>query len=305
MDSILTQMGLMILCGVGWRIIKPAGLQADQTRMVLTSLVFNLLFPALVISVLWETPITEQTLRITLFGVGVILMGIALTWLMSRLLPMDQARVGAALLAAGFPNVTYLGLPLLEQTFGSWSRALVIQIDLFATTPAVLIFGAIIGQQYGRSTSADNSLWRGLLLNPPLWAACLGIALNQIGLVRPEWLHGALERMATAIIPLMLISLGMGLNLRSFQYRNLPWALIVIAIRLGAVPFMAVALASVLQFSGATKTALVLESSMPCMLFGVVYCDRYRLDTGFYALMVALTTALAVLTLPYWYQAAS
>ena len=34
------------------------------------------------------------------------------------------------ILAAGFPNVTYLGLPVLEQTFGSWARSVVIQIDL-------------------------------------------------------------------------------------------------------------------------------------------------------------------------------
>lgn len=39
---------------------------------------------------------------------------------------------------------------------------------------------------------------------------------------------------------------------------------------------------------------------MPCMAMGVVFCDRYRLDTAFYAMATTLSTVLAMLTLPLW-----
>jgi hypothetical protein len=49
MVSLLAQMGLLIFCGIAWGIIKPGGLDADLARRVLTTVVFNLLLPALVL----------------------------------------------------------------------------------------------------------------------------------------------------------------------------------------------------------------------------------------------------------------
>lgn len=306
MISTLAQMGFVILCGVGWRIIRPAGLPADQLRSALTGLVFNLLMPALVLAVLWKTPLSIETLKISAFGIAVIALGITATWLLSRLIPIEAPRLGAAMLAIGFPNVTYLGLPLLEQIFGPWARTIVIQIDLFASMPSVLILGAMIGQHYGLQSSAGiRPAFKSLLVNPPLWAAIGGVFLNQTGIMEPAWLNQTLERMAAGIIPLMLVSLGLGLNLRSLHQRNLTWASIALATRLGLVPLAALKVGLALNFHGDTLTALILEAAMPSMLFGVVYCDRYRLDTGFYSMVVALTTMASMVSLPYWHQVAS
>lgn len=304
MVSILAQMGLLILCGLGWRIIRPGGLDADLTRQVLTTLVYNLLLPALILSVLWKQAIGLETLRVSAFGFGVVGLGVTLTWLLSRVVRLDDRRLGAALLAVGFPNVTYFGLPLLEQTFGPWARILVIQIDLFATLPAVLLMGGMIGRHYGVPTG-NGPTWRAALNNPPVWAAVTGITLNQSRTPAAAWLEHVLDLLAAPVIPLMLIALGLGLSSRSWQGRNLPWALLAMALRLVAVPWLALGPGHGLGFTGNTFTALILEAAMPSMLLGLVYCDRYRLDTGFYAMVVALTTLGAAVTLPYWKSAAT
>jgi hypothetical protein len=69
MVSLLAQMGLPIFCGIAWGIIKPVGLDADLARRVLTMVVFNLLLPALVLSVLWRSDIGLEALKIYLFGI--------------------------------------------------------------------------------------------------------------------------------------------------------------------------------------------------------------------------------------------
>jgi hypothetical protein len=76
----------------------------------------------------------------------------------------------------------------------------------------------------------------------------------------------------------------------------------VVAAKLLAAPLFGLWLAWTLGFRGDTLAALVLEAAMPSMLFGVVYCDRYRLDGGFYALAVLLTTLFATVTLPLWHR---
>jgi len=37
-------------------------------------------------------------------------------------------------------------------------------------------------------------------------------------------------------------------------------------------------------------------------VLGIVFCDRYKLDSALYAMMVTVTTALSLITLPLWHQ---
>ena len=60
MNSTLIQMTLLMACGVAWRLLKPAGLTAEQTRLVLTTFVYYLLLPAMVLDVLWTAEIGLQ-----------------------------------------------------------------------------------------------------------------------------------------------------------------------------------------------------------------------------------------------------
>ena len=52
MGHILLQTSVLILCGAGWRLLKPGGLPVEQIKASLMALVFYLLLPALVLSVL-------------------------------------------------------------------------------------------------------------------------------------------------------------------------------------------------------------------------------------------------------------
>jgi len=301
MLAVLSLMALPILCGISWRIIRPGGLDADLTRQVLTTVVFNLLLPALVLSVLWRSTIGWESLKISLFGAGIIGLGVALTWVVARVWRIERRRLGAAMLGIAFPNVTYFGLPVLEQAFGPQARSLVIQIDLFAATPMVLILGAVIGRRYGEDPGAGTaSLFGVLLKNPPLWAALAAAALSLAGVAMPGWLESMLGTLSAAVIPLMLIALGLGLRWDSWHWRNAPLVGLVLALRLAALPWLSVGLGLGLGFSGDRLAELVMEAGMPCMVMGVVYCDRYRLDTAFYTMAVALSTLAAVFSLPFW-----
>ena len=301
MVSVLMQMAVLILCGAMWRIIRPGGLDADQTRLVLTELVFHLLLPALVLSVLWNADLGMETLKISLFGVGIILFGTAITWFAVRFVKLaPSARVPRCWPSPS--RMTYMGLPVLEQTFGPWARAIVVQIDLFASMPLVFTLGILIARHYGTVNSENGSMLRSLLINPPLWAAAVAMGLNVAGVTQPAWMERFLAGLHAAVVPLMLISLGLGLRWNSWHGRNLPLASVVVAFKMGAVPLFGLGLGLALGFEGDTLTALVLEAAMPSMLLGVVYCDRYRLDTSFYALAVSLTTLFAMVSLPFWHH---
>lgn len=116
---------------------------------MLTTLVYYLLLPALVLQVLWTAPLGLDSLRIALVAGTTVLAMVAVTLLACRLCLAERAAVGAMLLAAAWPNATYLGLPVLDSLFGDAGRAVAIQYDLFACLPLVLTLGILLARRYG------------------------------------------------------------------------------------------------------------------------------------------------------------
>ncbi len=302
MTSTLIQMALLIGCGAIWRIIRPGALNADQTRLVLTTVVYYLFLPALIIQVMRQATLGQQSVQFAILGMVCILFGIAISWAYGRIFKFNNPRMGAVILAASFPNVTYLGLPILRQTYGEWAESVAIQMDLFSGSPLLFTVGIFIARHFGQE-SRDNSRSIIQYLNtPPFWAAAIAILLNLNNLELPHWLIGFLQLLGDAVIPLMLFSLGLALNWQAISIRNLPYVFPVVLIKMVLMPMLAISIVAWLTLEGEIKSAAILEMAMPSMVLGVVFCDRYRLDTPLYAMAVTVTTVLSLITLPFLYD---
>lgn len=302
MNATLIQMTVLILCGASWRLFSIRGLSADMTRLALTSVVYYFFLPALVLDVLWQAEIGRQSLQYSALGCATILLGIAISWLLARLFKFQNQQAGAIILAAAFPNVTYLGLPVLEQAFGAWSRSVVIQLDLFAAAPMVFTLGISLARHFGDNAEEQPKSWLGFFNTPPFWAALFAVVLNVNQVAAPTWLTGLLQTVSSAVAPLMIFSLGLALSWRGIQLHNLPYIATIVLLKLLLYPWLAFYLADALQLQGQYKAAAVLDLAMPSMLLGVVFCDRYRLDSSLYATAVTVTTTLSLLSLPFWFE---
>lgn len=256
----------------------------------------------MVLEVLWTADIGLQSLQYTALAVASILFGMLCLWLVGSLFKFEHRCLGAIILAAAFPNVTYLGLPVLEQTFGSWARSVVIQIDLFAASPLLFTLGVAVVRHYGKDTSDIRQPAWSFLNVPPFWAAGIAVLLNLNGLVAPIWLTGTLKLLSGAVVPLMLFSLGLALSWKAVRVRNIPYIVPVVVIKMILMPLFAIVLVDQLAMANNYKAAAVLDLAMPSMVLGIVLCDRYQLDSSLYAMAVTVTTALSLVALPFWYQ---
>lgn len=299
MHAVIVHMTALIACGVGWRMLRPGGLDADNTRQVLTSLVYYFLLPALVIQVLWKAPLGISSLGIAVSAAVGVLGSILLSALLCRSCQHDGRVTGAVILAASFPNVTYMGLPVLESLFGDSGRSIAIQYDLFACTPLLLTVGILIARNYGRQENAAP-LWQSLLQVPPLWAALAGVLLNLSGIGLPVALDKWLEMLAAGVIPLMLFSLGLSLRWDTIDAHRLPTVFPILMLQLFIAPLIVWGVAQGIGLDGMLLNGTVMEAAMPSMVIGIVLCDRYGLDTGLYAAAVTITTLLSLFTLPMW-----
>jgi malate permease and related proteins len=302
MHSTLIQMSLLMAGGIVWRLVKPMGLNAEQTRKVLTTVVYYFFLPAMVLEVLWMADIGLHSLQYTVLAVACILFGMSCLWTVGSLFKFEHRCLGAIILAAAFPNVTYLGLPVLEQTFGSWVRSVVIQIDLFAASPLLFTLGVVVVRHYGKDTSENRQPVWSFLNVPPFWAAGIALVLNLNGLTAPIWLIGTLKLLSGAVVPLILFSLGLALSWEAVRVRYIPYIIPVVVIKMILMPLFAIFLVDQLAMANNYKAAAVLDLAMPSMVLGIVLCDRYQLDSSLYAMAVTVTTALSLIALPFWYQ---
>jgi len=301
MYGVLAQTAALIAFGVAWRLARPWGLEADATRRVLTSLVYALLLPALVLDVLWRTPLGLDALRVASVAACGVIAGLLVSWGWYRVLPASRAAVGALILASAFGNVTYLGLPVLESTFGPWARSVAIEYDLFASTPLLLTVGILIARAYGKPDEHEGAL-RGLAKVPALWAALIAVGLNLAAAPIPGWVGEGLGRLAAGVVPLMLISVGLGLTWQKGWTARVPVLFPVLATRFVLAPLIVWGAATLIGVKDDLLGAVVLEAAMPSMVLGIVICDRYGLETGLYAQAVTLSTAASLFVLPMWHR---
>jgi len=311
MNEVLIQMAVLIVCGSALRLFQPGELDSDTLRKALTSLVYYLLLPTLILQVLWYVPIGLNTARIALVASVCIFVGMALGYLVCRALKVDNAIAGALILAAAFPNAIYLGLPVLDAAMGHWARGVAIQYDVFAGTPLLLTLGVRVSRYYGTEAGKEVGKEGGLkeslpvLLEifkvPAIWAAIIAIGMNLGNVSMPRLLGDSFGLLAAGVVPLMLISLGMSLKWDMSWINNLRLTLPIVAIQILIVPMVAWHFAQFVGLSDELLIAVVLEAAMPCMVIGIILCDRYKLDTSMYAAVVTISTLFSFFTLPLWF----
>jgi hypothetical protein len=242
-----------------------------------------------------------ETVGIALSAAGGVLAMLALTWGVLRLVGTVPAVAGTVLLAASWPNATYLGLPVLEAAFGEWARRVAIQYDLFACFPLLMTVGVLLARHYGTDGLRENPLLT-LLKVPPLWAALVAVVLNLGNVPPPPALASLLSDLGESVPPLMLLALGMSLTWSGGGKGVLPLLGLILVVQLGLQPAAVALIADGAGLSGELYRAVLVEAAMPTMVLGVVLCDRYGLDTALYAKAVTLTTAVSLVTTPLWFR---
>lgn len=297
----MLQMAILIAIGVIWQRIAPKHISVLSHRRALTDLVFYILLPALVLNVMWLAPLNIDSIKISITALSSLLASLALMWIVVHFLKVSRSQKGALLIAATFPNATYMGLPVTAQALGDWSQAIVLKYDLFACTPMVLTIGILIAHHFGESNTEVHPI-RELAKVPPLWALALAIVLNIANISQPTAIHNGLDILAGGVVPLMLIALGMSIRWDTLQLKYLPALIPVSAIALVIAPIIAYLTATALHLPAATLTTAVILAAMPTMIFGIVICERYQLDGGLYAATIFLTTLLSIATLTVWFN---
>jgi malate permease and related proteins len=205
-------------------------------------------------------------------------------WLSSR----RRTLIGTSI----FGNAANLNLPVALFAFGApgLDRALVLYV-----VTALALFGLgplLLGRTAGLRTAARTALGF-----PVLWAAVLGLAINARGVALPVGAARAVDLLADAAVPVVLLSLGIHMA-RSVHWRpsGQAWAAVGIKLLLG--PLVAAAVGAAVGLGGLDLAVLVVLGAMPTAINAAMLAVEFGGEAEQVGEAVVTGTALSLLTLP-------
>jgi predicted permease len=198
----------------------------------------------------------------------------------------------AIVLTSAISNNGNMGIPICYFAFGDIGLALgtlyYVVASFVNNTLGVAVASA-------GKTSLTAAL-RNSLQVPVLYAATIGLLLNQFGGEVPTPIFRAVDLMADAAVPGMLALLGVQLRASPlFQGQAVIWR--SAAIRLVAAPLLALALCMLLRVGGVERDVIVLQAAMPTAVMGAVLATEYDTAPHLVASVIFMTTILSMGTL--------
>ncbi|PRY68080.1 hypothetical protein B0I08_105245 [Glaciihabitans tibetensis] len=199
--------GAVILIGY---IVGRIGILGEHSRYVLSRLVFFVLSPCLLFTVLAEADVHTLFSRVLAVSsvaavTSCLLFVVVAVFLWRRTLA--DVVVGSA--ASGYVNANNIGIPVAVYVLGDASlSAPVILLQLLVLSPIILTLLDV-------STGGGMSLRRILLQpvkNPLIIGSALGVLLSVTDITLPDPVMEPFRIVGAASVPLVLISFGMSLH---------------------------------------------------------------------------------------------
>jgi len=285
--DVITPVFLLVVVGY------IAGPRLDLQVRTLTKYSYYLLAPAFIVNVLKSAQI-EATLAVQMvtFILLVQLCCAVLAFGMGWLLRRPQNMIAAYVLIAVFSNVGNFGLPLIQFRLGEAALPAA-SIYVLAISTFAFIIGVLAATWHkGGGINATSSV----LKTPAIIAIAPTLLLNWTETELPLFLSRSIGLLAGAMIPTMLVTLGIQLARAGRPIINFD-VITASSIRLIGGPILALLLVIPFGLSGIERGAGIFQASMPAAVLCSLIAIEHNLLPDFVTTTVLFSTLASVITL--------
>lgn len=272
----------------------PAGSAA-----ALNAYVIYVALPALVFNEIANLTLEWRALQPVGAAWAVMVFSAILTLAASRLLKWSSNVTGAMILLVPLGNTSFVGIPLIDAHLGQEAIPYAILYDQFGTFLALNTFGVALAGYYSAGTEQKNifSLFRSILSFPPFLALLLAFLLRFIGY--PQWLMEVLPRLASTLVPVVMVAVGLQWQLKLEREHVVPLAIALLLI-LFVEPLFALSLVHMFDIDGLLAQVIVLEAAMPAMISAGVLAMSHNLAPRLASAIVGYTLMFSLVTVWLW-----
>lgn len=306
---------LMITLGYG---LTARGWFDEATGRLFSRLVMGVTLPFYMIVSMMKAYTRQDLLQI---GVAVVvpfcvlLVNYAVGTVMSVLARIPAARHGTFRAMFFTSNSGFIGFPVIVALFGEKALPYAVmyymaQTFLFWTLGAYGLArdGSLrAAGQAGAGGRATPAPVLGLhtlknIMSPPLVGAFSAIGLILVGLPLPTFLLSSFHYIGNMTTPMVMLFLGIAIyyvNLRAVR-PTVDMGVLIVG-RFLVAPAIAIAITHVVPVPDLMRKVVIVEAAMPVMTQVSVAARVYGADANYVAVMTAITTIMAMVTIPVWF----
>jgi len=282
----------MVLLGY---ILKKIDLFKITDMDTLNKFVINIALPSMIFITIYGADLHVLSQLVTMPLVGIIIGACSgiFVYLLLTLKKYPKKKKWALILPVSLGNTGFLGFPVTFGVFGSEGLVRAIFYDMsslimFLSLSAILMFN--FG---GKIIDSVKSLLR----FPALWAVLVGLLFNFLNVSIGEILDITINYLASATIPLIMISLGLSLQFKGIE-EGIKSTSLVAFFKLIVSPILAFFMLGLLGFSGFEHSVGIIEAAMPCSMLTLVLAIENDLDFKLTANCIVISTIVSLITIP-------
>jgi len=277
--GIILPVFLIIVVGYFYaRRVKPDMAMVNRISM-------TILAPALIFSALASKDFdVGASGLLMLASIGVVLGSGLLAWPFARLLHADHRTFVPPMM---FNNCGNMGLPLAALAYGQAG---------FSAMVALFTISNLLHFTLGAWMIDHNARFGNLLRNPMVWSTFAGFAFALVHPPMPDWASVGIKMVGDALIPMMLLSLGV----RLYEVRWDDWNLGVIGGLVCPLTGIAMAalLAPLLGLDHMQQGLLIIFGSLPPAVLNFMVAEQFRQEPAKVASIVLIGNVLSVIFVP-------
>ena len=270
----------------------------DNAADVLNRVVLYVCLPAAVLTYVPRLHVDASLLGVVVTPWVLTAATIALVALATRLFGFRRDEHAVLLLCVALCNSSFIGYPMVRALLGEHALPYAVVYDQFGTFVLLSTFGLYVLARYGGDAPPTaREIGLRILKFPPVWALLVGLTLMPER--PPAWIGGALQKLADALLPLVMLAVGLTIQLKLPRDEVKPLA-VGLLLRLLVMPALALPLSLAFGMSGEMLQANVLESAMPTMITAAALAISHQLAPRLAAALVGYGILLSLATLPMW-----
>lgn len=276
-----------------WRVVP------ENASATLNLVVLNVCLPAAILLYAPKLQFEPELIGLVAVPWIILIVSTGLVFALTRVAHLDRASTANLLLQIPLGNTSYIGYSLIPVLVGAGALRYAVVYDQLGSFLILTTWGLFVISVYGggERLRLQTILWR-VLGFPPFIALVLALTVipSELASVFDQGLH----LLADALLPIVVLALGMQLKLRLRRHHVLPLCVGLLA-KLILMPLLAFGLANLFGLSREILLVAVYMTAMPPMVTSGALLSMAGLAPDLAAALIGYGIVISMLTLPLWH----
>ncbi len=290
---------ILVLLAVG-RVLRWRGIVAENAPDSLNLVVLYVCLPAAIL--LYLPKLQFESGLIGLIGIPwvVLLVTVAMILPLAKWLRWDRGSTANLLMQIPLGNTSFIGFSLIPVLAGAGALQYAVVYDQLGSFVILVTYGLTVVALYaGGERPTLFAIARRIVSFPPFIAMIVAVTIMPAE--PPLELARCLRLLADALLPIVVLALGMQLRFRLPRQYRLPLVIGLLA-KLVLMPLLALGLSQIFGLPDDLRRVAVYMTAMPPMVTSGALLAMAGLAPELAAALIGYGIVFSMVTLPMWHH---